>query len=77
MHNDFSVSLDGLTARGDFRVDLYVQDVRYVQLPRYFAVVSGSGAACVKIVRQVWLHSGSREMTETTLPLTARVACAG
>jgi len=74
LHKDSSVWLDGLTARGDFGVELPVQDV---QAPRCFAVVRGSVSACVRIVRQVWFHTGLGEMTETTLPLTARVACAG
>lgn len=77
LHNDSSFWLDGLTARGDFGVELPVRDVQYVQSPRCFAVVRGSVSACVRIVRQVWFHTGLGEMTETTLPLTARVACAG
>ena len=77
LHNDSSFSLDGLTACSDFRVDFRIQDVHIVQSSRCVAVVSGSAPACVRIVQQVWDDSGLREMTETSLPLTARVACAG
>ena len=30
LHNDFSVSLDGLTAKGDFSADLSAFDVQFV-----------------------------------------------
>ena len=77
LHNDSSFSLDGLNAGSEFRADFRVQHVQFVQPSRYAAGVNGSAPACVRIVRQVWDDSGLREMTQTTLPLTARVACAG
>lgn len=77
LHNDSSVSLDGLTACNDFEKDSPVRDVQSVQSPHAAAVVRGSDWAYDKIVPQDWIYSGQREMTESTVPLTARVACAG
>lgn len=45
--------------------------------PHVAEVVLGSDWACVKIVPQDWIYSERIEMTESTVPLTARVACAG
>ena len=78
LHNSSSVSLDGLTACNDLEKDSPVRDIQSVQSPHAAAVVRGSDRAYDKIVPQDWIYSaGQREMTESNVPLTARVACAG
>ena len=77
LHNYSSFSLDDLTACGANTKISPSQDVHFVQSPDLAAVVRGSAAACVRMVPQVRIHPGHIDMTEATLPLTARVACAG
>ena len=77
LHNYSSISLDDLTACGDITRNSPGQDVQFVQSPNLAAVVRGSAPACDKIVPQVRIRIGHIDMTESTLPLTARVACAG
>lgn len=77
LHNHSSISLDDLSACGGKTKNSLRFDVQSVQLPSLAAVVRGSAAACDKIVQQIRIHSGHIDMTESNIPLTARVACAG
>ncbi len=77
LHNYSSFSLDDLTGLGALTKISSNRDVHFVQLPDLGGAVRGSAAACVKIVPQLRNHRRHFDMTVATLPLTARVACAG
>lgn len=77
LHKVLSLWLDRLSAEVYVARDFLLCGVQTVQGTGLAGVVRESASACVRIVQHVQFHSGQVTMTESNVPLTARVACAG
>ena len=77
LHKISWVWLDRLSAEASGMRKSHFGSVQTVQESGLDGVVRESASACDRIVQQVQFHSGQVTMTESNVPLTARVACAG